>query len=228
MYTFYNLPGLCLTAFLAITPVQFPVFSIDQAHAQAPAPLEPPNGFIAVESGLQWADLRNLPVHDATGAVIGEVQGVVYDDGTVDMVDALAPVTDAMSTQPKTAMPQPAAPVAGLPEAPQPAFSDRSSPPAATSTNKDAGTASGDDERATEAVPLAKDAASTAVVDKKISDAVIDVGGFLGLGAHRVAVPFDELRPFRKGAELQIFLPWTRSQLEALPQFDPEGPSGKG
>lgn len=146
MNTMRRMTGLCLGGLLAMLPVQFPFLLLQQAHAQAPAPLEPPNGFIAVETGLQWSDLCNLPVHDATGEVIGEIQGVVYDDGTVDMIDVLQPVIDAVTKQPPTNMAAPTAPAVGAPETPQPAFSDRSSPPKGTSTNADAGTTSGDDE----------------------------------------------------------------------------------
>ncbi|WP_134681779.1 photosystem reaction center protein H [Paracoccus ravus] len=58
-----------------------------------------------------------------------------------------------------------------------------------------------------------------------IAQAVIDVGGFLGMGEHRVAVPVEELVAYRKDTELRIYLPWTREQLMALPKFDMDGPA---
>ncbi|RQP04553.1 MAG: photosystem reaction center protein H [Paracoccus sp. BP8] len=58
----------------------------------------------------------------------------------------------------------------------------------------------------------------------EISHAIIDVGGFLGMGEHRVAVPVGDLVVYRKDTDLRIYLPWTREQLEALPEFDEDGP----
>ncbi|RDW12828.1 hypothetical protein [Paracoccus thiocyanatus] len=54
----------------------------------------------------------------------------------------------------------------------------------------------------------------------EISHAIIDVGGFLGMGEHRVAVPVGDLVVYQKDDDIRIYLPWTREQLEALPEFD--------
>ncbi|WP_323717956.1 photosystem reaction center protein H [Paracoccus aminovorans] len=59
----------------------------------------------------------------------------------------------------------------------------------------------------------------------EISHAIIDVGGFLGIGKHRVAVPVDDLVVYRKDTDLRIYLPWTKQQVEALPEFDEDGPA---
>jgi len=40
----------------------------------------------------------------------------------------------------------------------------------------------------------------TVGTDGKITDAVIDVGGFLGMGAHSVSIPFDQLTVLRETA----------------------------
>lgn len=55
--------------------------------------------------------------------------------------------------------------------------------------------------------------------DGTISHAVLDIGGFLGIGEHRVAVPVSDLAVYRSDSEVRIYLPWTREQLEAVPEY---------
>lgn len=57
------------------------------------------------------------------------------------------------------------------------------------------------------------------LADGTITHAIVDVGGFLGMGEHRVAVPTSDLAVYRSDNELRIYLPWTREQLEAVPQY---------
>lgn len=53
----------------------------------------------------------------------------------------------------------------------------------------------------------------------KITDAVIDVGGFLGIGAHSVLVPFSELTVLREtdGPDMRVHLDTTKDKLKAMP-----------
>ncbi|MEF9605937.1 photosystem reaction center protein H, partial [Paracoccus sp. PXZ] len=74
-------------------------------------------------------------------------------------------------------------------------------------------------------VQTAPDDAPQQMDTAEISQAIIDVGGFLGIGAHRVAVPIEDLVVYRSDTDLRIYLPWTREQLEALPEFDEESPA---
>lgn len=55
--------------------------------------------------------------------------------------------------------------------------------------------------------------------DGKISAAVVDVGGFLGMGAHSVLLLFSELTVLREtdGTGLRIHLDATKDRLKALP-----------
>ncbi|WP_086467090.1 PRC-barrel domain-containing protein [Oceanibaculum nanhaiense] len=55
--------------------------------------------------------------------------------------------------------------------------------------------------------------------DGKITDAVIDVGGFLGLGAHSVMLPFSQLTVLReaKGSDIRVHLDTTKDKLKAMP-----------
>lgn len=55
--------------------------------------------------------------------------------------------------------------------------------------------------------------------DGKITDAVIDVGGFLGLGAHSVLLPFSQLTVLREtgGSDVRVHLDTTKEKLKAMP-----------
>jgi len=57
--------------------------------------------------------------------------------------------------------------------------------------------------------------------DGKIEKAVIDVGGFLGLGEKPVAVTFDELQLLRSdaGDDLRIYIDSTEEALEQQPEY---------
>jgi sporulation protein YlmC with PRC-barrel domain len=52
--------------------------------------------------------------------------------------------------------------------------------------------------------------------DGKLSIAVVDVGGFLGLAAHRVAIPVEQ---FGKVAPKVVLKGATKEALKALPEF---------
>lgn len=55
--------------------------------------------------------------------------------------------------------------------------------------------------------------------DGKITEAVIDVGGFLGMGAHSVLVPFSQLDVQREtsGTKVRVHLDTTKEKLKAMP-----------
>ena len=57
--------------------------------------------------------------------------------------------------------------------------------------------------------------------DGKIKHAVVDVGGFLGLGEHPIAVTMDELQILREenGSGIRIFIDSTQSELEKKPAY---------
>lgn len=57
--------------------------------------------------------------------------------------------------------------------------------------------------------------------DGKLDRAVIDVGGFLGIGEKPVALSMDQLRIVRdENGVLRVYLPLTREELEALPTYE--------
>ena len=55
--------------------------------------------------------------------------------------------------------------------------------------------------------------------DDKITDAVVDVGGFLGMGAHSVLLPFSQLTILRRsdGSDTRVHLDTTKEKLKAMP-----------
>lgn len=55
----------------------------------------------------------------------------------------------------------------------------------------------------------------------KITDAIVDVGGFLGIGAHPVRIPFADLTVLRKtgGSEVRVYMDATKEKLEAMPRY---------
>ena len=58
--------------------------------------------------------------------------------------------------------------------------------------------------------------------DGTVSEVVINVGGFLGLGEKPVAVTFDELQILQEtdGDDLRIYIDSTQERLEAQPEFE--------
>jgi sporulation protein YlmC with PRC-barrel domain len=56
--------------------------------------------------------------------------------------------------------------------------------------------------------------------DGSITNAVVGVGGFLGIGEKNVAVPFDELQVVERDGEIRLIYAATREQLEAAPAVD--------
>lgn len=58
--------------------------------------------------------------------------------------------------------------------------------------------------------------------DDTISDAIVDIGGFLGIGMHSVLVPFGDLTVLRKsiGTTLRVSMDATEDQIKAMAHYD--------
>ncbi len=56
--------------------------------------------------------------------------------------------------------------------------------------------------------------------DGKVTDVVLDVGGFLGLGEKSVAVPLEKAQILKKadGDEIRVYVPMDKEALKALPE----------
>jgi sporulation protein YlmC with PRC-barrel domain len=55
--------------------------------------------------------------------------------------------------------------------------------------------------------------------DGQTRAAIIDVGGFLGVGEKRVAVPFNEIQTAQEGDEVRLTVAMSREQLEQAPEY---------
>lgn len=56
--------------------------------------------------------------------------------------------------------------------------------------------------------------------DGQVTDVVLDVGGFLGIGARSVAIPMDRLTVGQtEGGAVRIWVNMTKEELEALPEY---------
>ena len=56
--------------------------------------------------------------------------------------------------------------------------------------------------------------------DGKLDNAIVDVGGFLGLGEKQVEVPFDNLQILQGEGDVRIYIDATEDQLESLPEYE--------
>lgn len=58
--------------------------------------------------------------------------------------------------------------------------------------------------------------------DGQVSDAVLDVGGFLGIGSKRVALPIADvdILQSQEGGKVRVYVPHTREQLEAMSGYE--------
>ena len=57
--------------------------------------------------------------------------------------------------------------------------------------------------------------------DGKITNAIVDVGGFLGIGEHSVEVAFNEMQIMQNtdGSEVRVNISATKEQLEGRPEY---------
>jgi hypothetical protein len=53
-----------------------------------------------------------------------------------------------------------------------------------------------------------------------IDFAIVDVGGWLGMGAHTVAVPFDDMRVLERDDDVRVYVDYTRDELERMPEYE--------
>lgn len=57
--------------------------------------------------------------------------------------------------------------------------------------------------------------------DGRISQAVIDVGGFLGIGTRSVAIPFEQMQVMQNDAgDIRVYIDAAKDTLEAMPEYE--------
>ena len=230
---------LSLTAGQALaqtTPTTPPAATDTAATDTTATPaITPPEGYVEGDVVLTSDNLEGATVYDANGDDIGEVHGLVFANGTTSLMegDAAATAPDAMT--PDASKATDAADTTATTGADSTAVTTTTDPASndAASTTVTATDDAATDSAASTDTAAAPAPATTAAVSgdtatadaAAISHAIIDVGGFLGMGEHSVAVPIDDLVIYQKDDDIRIYLPWTREQLEALPEFDENDPA---
>ena len=148
-------------------------------------------------------------------------------------VSAFAQATSA----PTSAAPHPAAPPAAAPAAPAPATASHSTPAAAPATTQAARHMRDDQLRASKLIGASvydptdqKIGTVDELVlnpDGKVADVVIGVGGFLGAGEKRVAVPMADLK---RGKNEHFVLAATKDSLKQMANYELKttGTAGSG
>ena len=56
--------------------------------------------------------------------------------------------------------------------------------------------------------------------DNTVQRLIVDVGGFLGMGVHTVALPAEEMQVAAVDGEQRITIAATKEQLEAMPPYE--------
>ncbi|WP_449043606.1 photosystem reaction center protein H [Paracoccus versutus] len=166
------------------------------------------------------AATETTPAAAETGTDTGDTTGMAATD------TATAPGTEDANTSVEsgTASPEATAPALDTDSSNVASGTDRGDSDRIEGIGSDAGTITPTD-ATTPPVQTAPEGEAQPMGSAEISHAIIDVGGFLGMGEHRVAIPVGDLVVYRKDTDIRIYLPWTRQQLEALPEFDEDGPA---
>ncbi len=171
-----------------------------------PMTITAPDGFERQDMVLTADNLLNASIYDATGNSVGEIDDLV-------LASTGAPATDnttvtATPSEPMTTETAPDTAETGDGAATDDTATDSTATDntGATVTTAPAATGTGTAEA---------DAATTG----EISHAIVDVGGFLGMGEHRVALPVTDLEIYKNGNEIRVYLPWTEDQLRTLPAY---------
>ncbi|MDZ7908313.1 MAG: PRC-barrel domain-containing protein [Gemmobacter sp.] len=150
---------------------------------------------------------------DAAGAVTDTTNRILPDDtagdtATTETPDAMAPATTDMTT---TDMAQAdATPMA------REGYASIAMDALTADDVQGASVYDAEDKRIGEVSELVLSA------DGKLTEAVIDVGGFLGIGAKPVALPIGSVDVVRAdgGDETRIYVSMTKEELEALPKYE--------
>ena len=54
----------------------------------------------------------------------------------------------------------------------------------------------------------------------QIDGAILGIGGFLGLGEHRIALTMEELQILRSEGDFRVYVDATQEELEAQPEYE--------
>lgn len=226
-----------LVTLIAAMPVTAQTTDPATGDAATTGTFTPPEGYTQFEvSTLTVEDLRGATIYDANGESVGEISDFVLAGGTTTPTpdtttgaDASGGMTDTDTTTGTTTDTTTGTTADTGSDAGTADTADTTSG-TTTDTTGDTGTTTTDTMTdtttdGTGTVTSTDTEQSVDVSDGQISHVVLDIGGFLGMGAHTVAVPIEELQVFRDGNnDVRVYLPWTQAQLEALPEYDANNP----
>lgn len=162
--------------------------------------------------GWMARGLLDATLHDSAGGVIGQVQDLILIDPTARRApppEGAAGIAPEVIGQPKTTGPGEAA--LARPQI--------ATPPVAEADRRAA------EQRRSETAPLARNFGTDDTVPPglpQLSHVVVDIGGFLGLGAHRVAVPFSDITVIDESGAIRLATDLNRATLEGLPLWQPQ------
>lgn len=181
-----------------------------------PMTITAPDGFERQDMVLTADNLLNARIYDATGNSVGEIDDLV-------LASTAAPATDsttvtATPSEPMTTETAPDTAETGDGAATNDTATDNSGTDN-TATDNTATDNSGATVTTAPAATGTGTAEADATTTGEISHAIVDVGGFLGMGEHRVALPVADLEIYKNDNEIRVYLPWTEDQLRTLPAY---------
>lgn len=204
-----------------------------------------PEGFERQSTVLTAEELKGATIYDISGASIGTVHDLVIgmdvaQSGGADRESTpgatktetipeqqstsppVSPASNSLSDTSKTADTVTGQAIEGT------GSTTPSNQSGAQQTTEGMSKSAATTQSGTDILPREASDAAANPTEGQVTHAVIDVGGFLGMGEHRTAIPIQDLAIFRSTAETRIYLPWSREQLEQLPVFNQDDPATLG
>ena len=163
-------------------------------------------------------------VLQANRATLDGAPAYVVPGSTMNTADPAATDKDGMENIPAVneALGDTAEPAADTAVATAPAAGTMALPEGYTAMGRETLTAevlTGADVRDPEDKSIAEVSDLVLTADGQVTDVVLDVGGFLGMGAKSVAIPMDRLTVAQAdGGGVRIWVDMTKAELEALPE----------
>lgn len=221
---------------LATTTALAPVLAASLTVAQTTPPattMPPPPADLVVSEGfgrratqVTAEDLPGAAIHDSTGASIGEVHDLVFAPSATDSAPSTTmPLTGGtMGTTCSTSTDGTSGGMGGS------STDSTTGSTTGTTTGADSTTGTTPGATGTTADGTGSAAGTTGTAGKmeEIFRAILDIGGFLGRGEHRIAVPVADMFIHRSDSALRVYRHWARDQLQALPAHDADDPAMPG
>lgn len=211
-----------------------------------------PEGFERQSALVTAAELMGADIYDREGASIGKVADLVIgmdvaqsggaDRESTHGLTKTESIPDQQAGEAPNAAAQSAAEVVADGQGDAAAIATQgtgsTTPAQASKTSTGATAAEGTEGMTPDAAatqsgtqvtpPATSGAQDGAAAEGRLSHAIVDIGGFLGMGAHTTAIPVEDLAIFRSATETRVYVALSREQLEALPIFNKDDPATLG